>query len=59
MSSKIRIELVKGTVRWYYRVVAANGERLTTSQKYFSKGNAKRAAKSVAKALNCELVEVS
>ena len=30
---------------WYVRLVAANGETLAVSQGYFSKWNAKRAAK--------------
>lgn len=52
----MKIEVVKGTARWYYRVVASNGQKVTTSQKYFSKGNAVRAAKQASKLLKCPLV---
>lgn len=34
----------KGKVRYYYNVVATNGEIVSTSQKYFSRSNAVRAA---------------
>jgi hypothetical protein len=57
MLKLLKVELVKGTLRWYYRVVAKNGEKLTTSQKYFSKGNAKRAALKAAKFLDCAFEE--
>lgn len=33
------------TSRWRYRVVAANGEIVDASQAYYSKWNAKRAAR--------------
>lgn len=39
-----RIEVRKGKIRWYWRIVANNGQILSTSQKYFSKYNAERAA---------------
>lgn len=51
------IELVPGRVRWYYRIVAANGEILSVSQKYFSKGNARRAADRLASELNLTVKE--
>lgn len=41
--------LKKGVVRWFYHIVSKNGNILVTSQKYFSKGNARRAAKKAAK----------
>jgi len=45
MSTKQKtVELVRGRVRWFFRVRASNGRKLQTSQKYWSKGNAKRAA---------------
>lgn len=44
MATLNNIVLVKGKVRWYYNIVADNGHILATSQKYFSKGNARRAA---------------
>lgn len=42
------IEVAKGVVRWFYRVRADNGQILLTSQKYYSKSNAKRAARKAA-----------
>lgn len=38
------VELRKGLVRYYYVIKAPNGEVTSTSQKYFSKSNANRAA---------------
>lgn len=40
-----KIVLKKGLIRWYYNIVSSNGNILSTSQKYFSKSNARRAAK--------------
>ena len=42
----MRIEIFKGEGihPWYVRLVAKNGETLATSEGYFSKWNAKRAA---------------
>jgi uncharacterized protein YegP (UPF0339 family) len=34
----------KGLRNWHIRLVAANGKILASSEGYFSKGNAKRAA---------------
>jgi uncharacterized protein YegP (UPF0339 family) len=48
MQNKLTVELRKGKVRWYYRVKHSNGDILVSSQKYFSKSNAKRAAKQTA-----------
>jgi uncharacterized protein YegP (UPF0339 family) len=52
----MKIKLLKGKVRWYYTIVGNNGETIAVSQKYFSKSNAKRAARKVA--LNLGGVEV-
>ena len=35
----------KGAQPWYVRLVSSNGQVLTTSEGYFSKWNAKRAAR--------------
>lgn len=40
---------------WYYRLVADNGQVLATSEVYFSKSNALRAARNVADMLNLPL----
>lgn len=41
------VEIFKGGGRqpWYVRLVAANGQTLSISEGYYSKWNAKRAAK--------------
>lgn len=53
-----KVVLVKGRVRWFYHVVAANGQIITTSQhRYFRKGNARRAARIEAAIYECEVVE--
>jgi uncharacterized protein YegP (UPF0339 family) len=43
----MRIELFrgKGIQPWFIRLVAANGQTITVSEGYFSKHNAKRAAR--------------
>jgi uncharacterized protein YegP (UPF0339 family) len=43
----VHIELHRGKGRqpWYLVLVAANGEKLAVSEGYFSKWNAKRAAR--------------
>ena len=45
--SDLIIELFKGkgAQPWYLRIVAANGQTVTTSEGYASKWNAKRAAR--------------
>lgn len=52
----MKIEVFKGDKRWYYHVKARNGKVLLVSESYFSKGNAKRAAKRLGKANNIEVV---
>jgi uncharacterized protein YegP (UPF0339 family) len=51
------IEVTKGKRRWYWRVVAENGQIILTSEKYYSKWNAKRAAKRLGE-INRLLVKV-
>lgn len=41
------VELFHSNLGWYVRLVAANGEKLSVSEAYYSKWNAKRAAKRV------------
>lgn len=54
--ANVRIELEQERVRWFYHVVAKNGNILETSQKYFSRSNAKRAARAAAWALGAKLI---
>lgn len=44
-----RVELRRGKLRYYYVIKGGNGEILSTSQKYFSRSNAERAAVAIAK----------
>ena len=39
------IDVIKGKRQWYWNVVDDNGQIILTSEKYFSKWNAVRAAK--------------
>jgi uncharacterized protein YegP (UPF0339 family) len=41
----MHIEIFKSKLGWYVRLVAGNGEKLNVSEAYFSKWNAKRAAR--------------
>lgn len=52
------VELDKGVVRWFYRVRARNGNIMTTSQKYFNKSNARRAAKAAALRIQADYKEM-
>jgi uncharacterized protein YegP (UPF0339 family) len=52
------VELCKGKVRWFYRLKSSNGNILSTSQKYFSKSNAKRAAQAASWTLGANYKEV-
>ncbi len=51
------IELLKGQNRWYWRLVAHNGNIVATSHNYYSRWNAKRAAHKLAKANDIEVRE--
>ena len=47
------VRVVRGKLGTYhYNVVSINGQVLSTSQRYFSKSNANRAAKRLANELN-------
>ena len=52
----VQIYCGKGLRNWRVRLVAANGAILTTSEGYFSKGNAKRAATRMYPTLDVEEV---
>lgn len=51
------IQIKRKRLFWYWRILSSNGQVMGTSETYFSKGNAKRAGRKVAKALNLKLVE--
>jgi len=48
--------LIRGKFRFYYTIESRNGRILTVSQKYWSKGNAKRAAKKMAHDLKAKYI---
>lgn len=52
------VELVKGRVRWHVRLMDRNGKIILTSQTYYSKSNANRAARRLATALNLSVLPV-
>lgn len=49
MSKKPTIQLVKRAIFYRVHIVGANGETMLVSETYFNKGNAERAALSLAK----------
>lgn len=49
------IEVKQGVVRWYYHVKSANGNILSTSQKYYSRSNALRAARKLSKHIKADV----
>ncbi len=51
------VELLKGQNRWYWHLVAQNGSIVATSQNYYSRFNAKRAADRFAEANGWEVRE--
>lgn len=58
MSQGDYVEVFKGEGRiqpWYYRLKSSNGQTLTVSEGYFSKWNARRAAKKIASSLDVPL----
>lgn len=40
----MKVVVVRKHIAWYVKLVAANGETAMTSETYYSKGNAERAA---------------
>jgi uncharacterized protein YegP (UPF0339 family) len=40
----MHIEVVKGKRKWFWRLIASNGQVVLTSQRYYSKWSAKRSA---------------
>jgi uncharacterized protein YegP (UPF0339 family) len=63
MTDKMHVEIFKSrnypqrVHPWYVRLVADNGSKLATSEGYFSKWNARRAAKRMFPELEVEYVE--
>lgn len=53
----MQIQLVKEN-KWYIRLVSPNGQIVMVSESYYSKWNAKRAAKKLARANQFEYIEV-
>jgi uncharacterized protein YegP (UPF0339 family) len=53
-SREMRIKL-RGKLIYHWVLVARNGEVLATSETYFSKGNALRAAAKLSRAINVDL----
>ena len=53
------ILLVKGKHKWYWKFVAHNGQTVLVSQHYFSRWNAKRAARKLTESNGYELREVT
>ena len=45
--------------RYYYAMVADNGEVLSTSEMYFSKSNAIRGATALAQVIHCKVVDTT
>ena len=52
-----KVIIVKGKVRYYYNVESANGRIMSTSQKYWSLSNARRAAKKMAHDMKAKFID--
>lgn len=48
----MEIKVRKKLLFWYWRLQAANGQIIATSEVYYSKSNAMRTAKKLSKAIN-------
>jgi uncharacterized protein YegP (UPF0339 family) len=48
---------LKGRILWHWILVAKNGEVVATSETYYSKSNAKRAAWELSKAIKVPISE--
>jgi uncharacterized protein YegP (UPF0339 family) len=55
----MHILLIKGVRRWFWKVVASNGQIVLVSQHYVTKWSAKRSAKKLAKSNGYELREAT
>lgn len=55
MSHKIFV--IKGKFRYYYNIESKNGRILSTSQKYWSLSNCRRAARKIAHDLKARYVD--
>lgn len=51
----MHIQLTKGKRKWFWRVVAVNGQTVLTSQLYTTKWSAKRSARKMAEINDFEL----
>jgi len=58
---KYRVQLVQSIVdgQWFHRIVGANGEKISSSELYANRSNARRTAKPLAAALNATLEVVA
>lgn len=50
-----KVVVFKGKLRWYWRLVASNGAILATSEAYYQRSNANRAAAKLANGLGIHL----
>lgn len=55
---KWHIEVKRGTLVWHWRIKAGNGEILATSETYYSRSNAIRAARKIADEFSWGLVVI-
>lgn len=57
-TKKGRVTLLKGKFRYFYHIESSNGQITSSSQKYFSKSNARRAAKRIAAIYHVTFVDL-
>jgi uncharacterized protein YegP (UPF0339 family) len=55
----MHILVLPGKSHWYWKLVADNGQTVLVSEQYYSKWNARRAARKLSKANSYELREVN
>lgn len=51
----MKVILIQGKLKWFWHLVAKNGEILAHSQGYFSRFNAERAARKLAEGLKVKI----
>jgi uncharacterized protein YegP (UPF0339 family) len=54
-NSKMKLVVFNGADGWYYHLKGTNGQTMLTSERYYTKWNAKRAADKLSKANNIPL----